>query len=143
MKNKRVLPNKEFFKEMISLLEEGKTVSLKVKGTSMKPFLDEDTEAFISKETKFLKGDICLFMYNDQYLLHRLLKIEKDTYYFRGDNSIRIEKVLIKNIYGKVLYYKRNNITIKPNTFLSKFKWYNFLLFRKLKSLAKHILRRS
>jgi phage repressor protein C with HTH and peptisase S24 domain len=133
--------NQEFFKEIIEILHEGKTVSFLVKGTSMKPLLPEKTEVFLRQVDKYSKKDICLFQYQGKFLLHRLKKVENNKYFFQGDNSNRIEEVGKDLIYGKVYQYILNNKTYKPHTFSVKVKLFGFLVVKKVKKIIKYILR--
>jgi hypothetical protein len=143
MKSKTVLPNKEFFLELIALLEQGKEVSLLVKGTSMKPFLDGETEVFLKEQANYKKGDICLFKYQDNYLLHRLLKVSGNEYCFRGDNAYRKEIVTKEDIYAKVEYYKKNEKDYHPWSFIIRFARLFHRGYLMVKLLVRKILRRK
>jgi phage repressor protein C with HTH and peptisase S24 domain len=143
MKSKTVLPNKEFFEELIGFLNQGKEVSLMVKGTSMKPFLDEETEVFLKQDKSYKRGDVCLFKYKEQYLLHRLLKSKDGYYYFRGDNSYRKEVVNEAVIFGKVIYYKRNDKDYLPWNIRVRFRLLIHKTFLWIKSVGRKVLRKS
>jgi SOS-response transcriptional repressor LexA len=137
------LPNDDFFKEVIELLNQKKQVSLMVKGTSMKPFLNEDTEVFLKQEDNYFKGDICLFKFNDKYLLHRLTKVVGNDYIFRGDNSIRSETVEIGSIYGKVIYYLRKDQNYKPWSIQVRIRLLIHRIHLKVGILGRIIFRRK
>jgi len=143
MNNKTIISNELFFEEVIVLLKQDNEVSFMVKGSSMKPFLNDETEVFLLRSNEYLKNDICLFKYKDHYLLHRLLKIKKNSFYFRGDNSKRIERVSEDFIYGKVLYYKKRSKTIKQNRLKEAFILFFYRVFRLIKSLFRKAIRRT
>jgi SOS-response transcriptional repressor LexA len=137
------LPNDDFFKEVIELLNQKKQVSLMVKGTSMKPFLNEDTEVFLKQEDNYFKGDICLFKFNDKYLLHRLTKVAGNDYIFRGDNSNRSETVEMGLIYGKVIYYLRKDQNYKPWSIRVRIRLLIHRIHLKVGILGRIIFRRK
>lgn len=41
--------------------------------------------------------------------MHRLLASEDETFYCKGDNSFRVERIIFDDIIGKVSMVKRNN----------------------------------
>lgn len=69
------------------LKEEGVLVST-MSGTSMEPMLRNRTDTVVIKpfEGRLRKYDVALFRYNSQYVLHRIVKVCKDSYIMRGDN---------------------------------------------------------
>ncbi|MDD3713068.1 MAG: S24/S26 family peptidase [Candidatus Izemoplasmatales bacterium] len=105
--SKLVVSNQDFFETIIEDLKKGDKVSFLVKGNSMKPFLlDGLTEVFLMKKDDYLVGDICLFKYRDNYILHRLIKQHKSHFIFRGDNSVFSETVHEEDIYAYVYQYQ-------------------------------------
>jgi phage repressor protein C with HTH and peptisase S24 domain len=105
--SKLVISNQEFFETIIEDLKKGDKVSFLVKGNSMKPFLlDGLTEVFLQKKDNYQVGDICLFEYRNQYILHRLIKRHKSHFIFRGDNSVFTETVHEEDIHAYVYQYK-------------------------------------
>ncbi len=135
------IANQEFFKEITELLNSGKSVSFLVKGTSMKPLLPEKTEVFLRREEDYYKNDICLFLYQEKFLLHRIKKIENNRYFFQGDNSGRIEDVDKTNIYGRVYQFNKKGKIYKVDALINKIKLLFFRLFKSLKKIVKFILR--
>lgn len=68
-------------------------------GISMLPMLRErkDTVKLVAP-TKIKKHDVVLYMRNDKtYVLHRVMKIKKDSYTMCGDNQFRLEKNIKRN----------------------------------------------
>lgn len=61
-------------------------------GTSMLPLLKQGRDLFIvQKKTqgRYKKYDVVLFKRNDnKYVLHRIIKVNKDDYIIRGDNCV-------------------------------------------------------
>jgi signal peptidase I len=129
--SKLVVSNQDFFETVIEDLKKGDKVSFLVKGNSMRPFLlDGLTEVFLMKKDNYLVGDICLFKYRDNYILHRLIKRHKSHYIFRGDNSHFCETVHEEDIYAYVYQYKREEeLVLTENP-------------KYLKKVRKHLARR-
>lgn len=109
--------NEEFFKTIVEDLQKGDRVSFLVKGNSMKPFmLDGLTEVFLMKKEIYQVGDICLFEYRNQYILHRLIKVHKSHYIFRGDNSVLSETVHEEDIRAYVYQYNNDDETVSTGS---------------------------
>ena len=78
----------------------------------MFPILKSGDIITVRRKQPYSIGDILVFSYNnEQILVHRLLKIEGNIYFCKGDNSFRLEMVRENNIIGSVilLYDKNNN----------------------------------
>lgn len=77
-----------------SRLESGKTARLKVTGSSMVPFLvsERDRVELAKINNPVSVGDVILYKRtNGAYVLHRVMKITADGFYFAGDRQTRIE----------------------------------------------------
>jgi hypothetical protein len=140
---KKVYNNNDFFKSIIKDLEKGDKVSFLVKGNSMLPFLiDGKTEVFLERKCQLKRYDICLFQYNDKFVLHRLIGVKKDKFIYRGDNSYGLEYVSKDNIYACVYQYITNGKTIKTNKICYKLKVRCFMAYKGLKRVVRKILKR-
>ena len=79
-------------------------VEIRVSGTSMNPVLrDGDTINLYAKD-EYCTGDIIVFSYNNfaGFLVHRVLLIQDEYYYCKGDNAFRLEKIQKSDIIGAV-----------------------------------------
>ena len=78
-------------------------------GNSMLPLLDEETSHIkLVNSSSYELYDVVLYQ-NEKgtYILHRIVKIKKDTYYIAVDNSNNVDKVNKKDILAKMVgYYK-------------------------------------
>lgn len=86
-----VVDNHSIFDAVLSEVRQGRSVRLRVKGTSMRPFLrsDSDMVEFSPFEASALKkGDVVLFFYRGQYYMHRILKREGEKLKIRGDGVL-------------------------------------------------------
>ena len=80
----------------------------------------KDINIYISNNGPLQKYDVILFEYNNNYILHRIIRIEKDIYITRGDNSRLTEKVSKDQVIGVMCGFFRNNIYIKTTNLLYK-----------------------
>ena len=109
--DKLVINNDEFFGKVISLLEEGKEVTIPVKGFSMLPFIRGEKDLVVlEKPGRDLSvDDIVLFRYGGHYVMHRIISVEGETYVIMGDGVPQnTEKVTRSDIYGLVKRILRN-----------------------------------
>lgn len=80
-----------------------KPFNLTVSGVSMLPVLHAGDIISVCRKDTYEIGDILVFIYkNNDLLVHRLLKIEKDRYFCKGDNSFRLEDISSNQIVGAV-----------------------------------------
>jgi len=85
----REIANDLFFSNVKNIIDSGKQVELKIKGTSMHPtLLDGKHKVVLTPyEKKYLQiGVMALFVYKQKYILHRLVAINGDQLIFQGDN---------------------------------------------------------
>jgi signal peptidase I len=138
----KTFDNESFFKTISESLKQGQSVSFMVKGNSMKPFfIDGSTEVFLNKKDDYHKGDVCLFKYKDNYILHRLIKIKEYQYIFRGDHLYHYEQISEGNILGFVYRFKRNHKVIDSSSLLYKIKVNIYLLYKSLKMVLRKLIR--
>lgn len=148
----------ELFSLTNDIFENGGHVWITVTGMSMYPFLKETRDSVeLSKGTfsKIKKGDIVLIKrVTDEYVLHRVLKVNIDCFYIIGDAQQWVEGPLMpEQLQAVVTRIKRNKRVIKCNNLLLKlcvFIWFLLIpvrfkilkLVRLAKSLIKKILRK-
>ena len=126
--------NPALFQHVFSLLQQGKQVIFYIKGNSMYPFLQNNKDKVLIKSVSYKKlnpGDIVLFRYGDHYILHRLIRKEKDFFVMRGDNCklTQCETVHSSNILGVVKRVVRQNNTYIDST-SNIFRFYSFCLIK-------------
>lgn len=95
----RTLMNKILFAQLRS----GRDMTITVSGVSMNPILYEGDAITVHNSTTYEIGDILVFMYKGELLAHRLLKIEKNRFFCKGDNAFRLEDLPPEAICGKVI----------------------------------------
>ena len=112
--------SKSTFEE--ELKEKGVLVYTNV-GTSMRPLIRQGTDVMIIKSVdnccKLKKMDVPLYKReNGQYVLHRIIKVTKDGYVIRGDNTYSNEYgVTDHQIIGVLTGVIRNGKEISVNSF--------------------------
>ena len=90
-------------KILLAQLCAGREMPITVTGVSMNPTLYENDIVTVKRANSYEIGDILVFAYKGELLIHRLLKIESGRYFCKGDNSFRLEDMEISDIYGKVI----------------------------------------
>ena len=80
-------------------------------GTSMLPELRPKDLISVQCNKQYFLGDIIVFCYkNEELLVHRIVKINDNRYYCKGDNSFRLEDIDNTQIVGKVISYYRSGV---------------------------------
>lgn len=132
------IPNRYFLPEVINLLEEGRTVTIRLKGFSMRPFLEDGRDKALLKKSKTLKvNDVVLAKIdNSRYVLHRIIKIKDNNVTLRGDGNIQTESCHIKDIKGTAIgFYRkgRDKIELTNSIYwhIYSFLWTKLFPFRK------------
>ena len=100
------------YKFLVSKLKTEKNATLLVSGTSMNPMMHDGDSVTIQHCNAYSVGDVLVFIYKGELLIHRLLKRSAGLFFCKGDNSFRLEDVKIENIAGKVIFI--NGETIPP-----------------------------
>ena len=103
------LENAVFLPEIIKLLEEGHTVTLPLRGFSMRPFLEDNRDkALLTKPVCPKVGDPVLAEISPKhFVLHRIIKIEEEKVTLRGDGNLSTEYCTRKDIQGAVIGFYR------------------------------------
>ena len=97
------IPNDILLSHVRQLIEEGHTVTIRVKGVSMRPFLEGGRDSVVlAAATTLKKGDVVLAEYRPgKYVLHRIIQIEGNTLTLMGDGNLKeTEKCCTDNIAG-------------------------------------------
>ena len=134
--------NKPFFEEVQEFLNMQQKVCIKVRGTSMRPFLhDGDMVLLVSLKTaKVCRGSIVLARTGYGVILHRVVRINHGLVILAGDaNVCRTERIAAANVIGIVAEAYRGDMTLNINSFpirLGALFWY---IVRPLRGYLLHI----
>lgn len=84
------LPNDKFLKEVRTLIAAGHDVTLRVRGVSMRPFLEDRRDQIVLTQPGVVKvGDAVLAeIAPGKYVYHRIVSIEGDKVTLRGDGNV-------------------------------------------------------
>lgn len=146
-KQTKVVSNVLFFEEVNIALTQGKSVKIPVKGNSMLPFLRSgDVVLLKSADTGTLrKGDVLLGHYQDDYVLHRLVKKRKDHFVLAGDgNERQVEKLKAQDVLAVATLRIRDEEEKQLDTCLQRCKgicWYRLRLLRRWGRRFKNMIK--
>ncbi|MBR7017861.1 MAG: S24/S26 family peptidase [Prevotella sp.] len=101
--------NSVLLPEIVKLLDEGHTVTLRLKGFSMRPFLEDGRDkALLVKAVDPKVGDPVLAEVSEKhYVLHRIIAINGDQVVLRGDGNLGEEHCTIPDVKGAVIGFYR------------------------------------
>lgn len=124
--------NATFLPEVVKMMDEGHTVTLRLRGYSMRPFLEDDRDkALLTKATTFSMGDAVLAETAPRhYVLHRIVKIDGDHVTLRGDGNLAEEHCLTSDVKGFVIGFYRKGRDRMDKTNGWKWRTYSFFWTR-------------
>ena len=124
--------NAQLLPEIVKLLEEGHTVTLLLRGYSMRPFLEDNRDKALLTKAKDIKvGDAVLAEIGYRYyVLHRIIKIQDREVILRGDGNLGIEKCRIEDVKASVIGFYRKGRKKLDRTDSKKWKIYSALWMR-------------
>lgn len=136
--NKKIIPNQQLFDIIENVIESGKSIELKVKGSSMYPFLINDQHKVVLvpyKREQLHIGTIFLYVYKGKHLLHRLVSINDESLILRGDNMPHTQEIIREeNIIASVRYIiTPTGKTIDCQGRKPGLKWHLWKCFSKLR----------
>ena len=106
-------------KLLFANLRTGRDMTIAVTGVSMNPTMWEGDRVTVKKSDSYAVGDILVFVYKGELLIHRLLKIENGRYFCKGDNAFRLEDMQIDQIAGKVILLNEKPLAPLPEALLT------------------------
>ena len=126
------LANEHFLPEVIKLLENGHTVTIRLKGYSMRPFLENNRDkGLLECVSNPQVNDVVLAETAPRhYVLHRIIKIEGDVVTLRGDGNLNNEICRLCDIKGKAIGFYRKGRETLDSTDGRKWKVYSWIWVR-------------
>ncbi len=128
------LPNEEFLPFVISELQsvEGKTVTLPLRGRSMRPFLEDNRDKAILTITPDINtGDAVLAeISKGHFVLHRIVAIDGNHITLRGDGNLNVEHCTLSDIRAKAIGFYRKGRNKADMTEGYKWRIYSWLWTR-------------
>lgn len=127
------ISNLEFFQVVEDYLTEIRSVKIRIKGSSMLPFLKNGDQVDLESINfqKFGIGEIVLARWKEGYVLHRIVLIGKQYIYLAGDNNLfQIEKVKPDSIIAKVGGANRDDASMPVTGIRSRILGMSWFLLR-------------
>ena len=117
---------------MVQLINEGHTVTLRLKGFSMRPFLEDGRDKAVLAQVGHPKvGDPVLAeTYKGHFVLHRIISIDHDQVILRGDGNIGTEFCRLSDVKGAVVGFYRKGREKLDRTDGKKWKIYSWIWTR-------------
>ena len=139
---------KELMPIILEKIEKNEKAQLKVKGSSMEPFLHSDqTTVTLAKIKSIQRFDIILFSNdNENYILHRIIHITKNGIITMGDALRQKEVVDGDNIIAKVIAfeYHGKKVYIESKGYRLKVRlWVFFRPFRRILMKMNRMMKRG
>lgn len=121
------IPNAILIPEIIKYLEQGHTVTLPLKGFSMRPFLESNRDMALLTSPKNIKvGDPVLAeIAPKQYVLHRIININGEHVTLLGDGNLTPEYCLLSSIKASIDGFYRKGRKKLDRTDGRKWKLYS------------------
>lgn len=121
--------NEILIPEIISLLNEKHTVTLRVKGYSMRPFLENERDnVLLTAQRSARIGDAVLAeIAPKRYVLHRLIRIDGINATLLGDGNLTTEHCKVNDIHAIALGFYRKGRTTLDSCDGTKWKVYSFV----------------
>lgn len=128
------LPNEQFLPEIIRLINEGHTVTLTLKGKSMRPFLEDGRDkGLLTKVGDVKVGDPVLAeTWPGRYVLHRVVSIKGDNITLRGDGNILTEHCKLGDIKASCAGFYRKGRATMDSVDGKKWRIYSWIWMRLL-----------
>ncbi len=127
--------------EVLAIIGEGHTVTLPLRGYSMRPFLeDRRDKALLSAAENIAVGDVVLAETSPRkYVLHRLIRLDGDKATLLGDGNLTCEHCLRSDIKAKALgFYRKGSTTIDS---VSSRKWRTYsAVWTRLYPIRRYLL---
>lgn len=122
------LSNEVFLKEVRELIADGHDVTLRVRGVSMRPFLEDRRDKIVLTRPVTPKvGDAVLAeIASGKYVYHRIIGIEKDRVTLKGDGNVYgVEQCGIEDIAASTKLFIRKGRCYSPEG--RAWMWYSTL----------------
>ena len=120
MSGRLSISNDVILSRVCALLAEGKSVRLRAKGDSMRPFIRGDRDSLIFVNTDKIRcGDVVLArISDDEYVVHRVVGMDGEQLRLAGDHNLFRREVCHRvDVYGLVVGVVRDGQHISLTTF--------------------------
>lgn len=122
------LPNEVFLKEVCELIADGHEVTLRVRGVSMRPFLEDRRDKIVLTRVEQVRvGDAVLAeIAPGKYVYHRIVSIENGLVTLKGDGNVYgTEQCALVNVMAATKALIRRDKSYSPEG--RAWRWYSAL----------------
>ncbi len=128
------MANDQLLPEVIKILHEGHTVTLPLRGYSMRPFLEDGRDKALLKFVgQLFDGDVVLAEISPgHYVLHRIVGMDGDKVTLRGDGNLNTEHCTTGDIKATAIGFYRKGRTKLDSTYGLKWRVYSWCWTRLL-----------
>lgn len=135
------MANAVLLPEVVRLLEEGHTVTLPLRGYSMRPFLEDGRDkALLRKPVSINVGDAVLAeIAPKHFVLHRIVSIKGDHVTLRGDGNLGVEHCRLGDVKATAVGFYRKGREQLDSTDGRKWRIYSWVWTRLL-PLRRYLL---
>lgn len=109
------MENAALFPHLIALMNEGHTITLGLRGVSMRPFLEDKRDtALMRKATSVVVGEPVLAEIEPgHYVLHRIVEVDGDKVTLLGDGNLSPEHCTTSDVKAQVIgFYRKGRKSI-------------------------------
>lgn len=136
------MENDLWFPFILEYFKQGtKTITINLKGISMRPFLESDRDkAMLAPIGKARVGDPVLAeIYPGHFVLHRIVKIQGEDVTLMGDGNLTCEYCQLKDLRASVVGFFRKGRTTMDRTDGWKWKTYSWFWMH-LRPIRRYLL---
>lgn len=128
------MPNELLFPEVIRYIEMGKTVTIPLKGNSMRPFLchQRDNALLCRCDKPRVGNPVLAEVTPNKYVLHRIVAINGDHVTLRGDGNLGVEYCRLSDVKALAYGFLRKGRTTPDLISHRKWRVYSWLWMRLL-----------
>lgn len=121
--------NEVLLPEIVKMMDEGHTVTLRLRGNSMRPFLEDNRDKALMRKAEtedvVVGAPVLAETANHHYVLHRIVKIEGDIVTLRGDGNIGVEVCRKGDVKGAITGFYRKGRNSLDRTDSRKWRLYS------------------
>lgn len=135
------LENAAFLPHVTALISEGHTITLPLRGRSMRPFLEDGRDkALLAAPSDIAMGDAVLAeILPGHYVLHRIIGIDGEKVTLRGDGNLADEYCRLEDIRAKATGFYRKGRTKLDSTNGLKWRLYS-VVWTRLYPIRRYLL---
>lgn len=128
----KTFSNAELIPEIVRLIDEGHTVTLGLRGYSMRPFLEDnrDKALLVQVNCPEVGMPVLAEVGERHYVLHRIVSINGDDVVLRGDGNIGTERCRLQDIKAEAIGFYRKGRSHMDETRGWKWRFYSVLWTR-------------